>query len=366
MSGDELELVQDAFASNWITSLGPHVEALEAEVAERLDVPYALALSSGTAALHLALRVIGVDEGQPVVCSSLSFVASANPILYERGAPMFVDSESKSWNMDPELLAKGLEDLLSADRRPAAVIAVDIFGQCADYDRIEDICARYDVPLLEDAAEALGATHGNRQAGAFGQAAVLSFNGNKIITTSGGGMLVSRDQALIEEARHLSTQARDSAPHYEHSQVGYNYRLSNLLAALGRGQLRHLDDRVRRRRSIFDRYSEGLCGLPGLSLMPESPWGLSSRWLTCITVNPLEFGADREMVRLALAEHDIEARPIWKPLHLQPLFAGADVIGGDVSECLFDTGLCLPSGSALSPGDQERVISIIRDLAHAN
>ena len=242
MDGDELDFIRDAFDSNWITSAGPHLEAFEVETAERLEVAHALALSSGTAALHLALRFVGVAPGQTVICSTLSFVASANPILYEQGTPLFVDSEGQSWNMDPVLLERALADLAGRGERAAAVIAVDIFGQCADYGRIEEICRQHEVPLIEDAAEALGATCNNRAAGSFGRAGVLSFNGNKIITNSGGGMLLSDDAALIEEARNLSTQARDSAPHYQHSRVGFNYRMSNLLAALGRGQLLHLED----------------------------------------------------------------------------------------------------------------------------
>jgi len=276
---------------------------------------------------------------------------------------LFVDSEAHSWNMDPALLERALADLAGRGERAAAVIAVDIFGQCADYGRIEEICRQHEVPLIEDAAEALGATCNNRAAGSFGRAGVLSFNGNKIITNSGGGMLLSDDAALIEEARNLSTQARDPAPHYQHSRVGFNYRMSNLLAALGRGQLLHLEDRVAQRRRIFDRYRAGLADLPGVAFIPEAPWGRSNRWLTCVTFDPREFGADREAVRLALAEQDIEARPLWKPLHLQPLFQGCEVVGGTVAQKLFAAGLCLPSGSGLGPEDQDRVIAIIREAA---
>jgi pyridoxal phosphate-dependent aminotransferase EpsN len=357
--GDEQSLVADAFASNWIAPLGPHVDALEKEFQEVVDVPHAVALSSGTAALHLAMELLGVGARDHVICSSLTFSASANPIRYQGATPVFVDSD-KTWTMDANLLEDALKSGDAAGRRAKAVIAVDLYGQCADYQPILELCDRYGVPLVEDAAEALGATYKGRPSGGFGRLGVFSFNGNKIITTSGGGMLVSHEKALVDRARFLATQARDPAPHYEHSCIGYNYRLSNVLAAIGRGQLKTLAQRVAMRRRIFERYVEGLGDLPGVEFMPEAPYGRPNRWLTCLTISPEVCGADRESVRLALEAENIEGRPVWKPMHMQPVFAGAHVFGGAVSERLFRDGLCLPSGSSLSPDEQGRVISIVR------
>jgi dTDP-4-amino-4,6-dideoxygalactose transaminase len=358
--GDERELVDDAIASNWIAPLGPHVEAFEKELGEAVAVPYSVALSSGTAGLHLAMRLLDVQPGDEVICSSLTFCASANPITYERATPVFIDSDG-TWTMDPNLLEDALKAAQGNGRRPKAIVTVDLYGQCADYDAIEGICSRFGVPLVEDAAEALGSTYRGRPSGGFGRLGVFSFNGNKIITTSGGGMLVSREEALIERARHLATQARDPAPHFEHSTVGFNYRLSNVLAAIGRGQLRTLTQRVARRRRIFETYVEGLASLPGIAFMPEAPYGCSNRWLTALTIDPNTFGANREDVRLALEAEDIESRPIWKPMHLQPVYDGCRVYGGAVAERLFERGLCLPSGSSLSTEDQARIVSIVRD-----
>jgi dTDP-4-amino-4,6-dideoxygalactose transaminase len=363
LGSDELELVKEAFATNWIAPLGPHVDAFEREVAECVGVSHAAALSSGTAALHLALRLLGMQPGDEVICSSFTFSASANPILYERGIPVFVDSESTSWNMDPELLRLALADGARRGKLARAVIVVDLYGQSADYERIVPICEEYDVPVIEDAAEALGATCGRRKAGAFGKCAVFSFNGNKIITTSGGGMLVSSDGGIIQGARYLATQARDPAPHYEHSSVGFNYRLSNVLAAIGRGQLRVLPDRISARRRNFEFYNSAFTDIPGITLMPRSPYGESNYWLTCVTIDPAKFGAHREDVRLALEAENIEARPVWKPLHLQPVFAGSRIFGGSVSEGVFETGLCLPSGSNLAEADLERVVGIIKNVS---
>jgi len=357
--GDEQDLVADAFATNWIAPLGPHVDAFEEEFCHAVGAPHAVALSSGTAALHLAMELLGVDVGDSVVCSSLTFIASANPIRYNRATPVFVDCD-ETWTINPNLLEDALKHSDAAGRRAKAVIVVDLYGQCADYGPILDLCEHYGAPVVEDAAEALGATYRGRPAGGFGQLGVFSFNGNKIITTSGGGMLVSHEKELVDRARFLASQARDPAPHYEHSHVGYNYRLSNILAAIGRGQLRTLAERVAIRRRTFARYAEGLQDLPGLEFMPEASYGRSNRWLTCLTVNPTIFGADREAVRLALEAENIEARPVWKPIHLQPVFAGSRVFGGEVSERLFRNGLCLPSGSNLHRDDQDRVISIVR------
>ena len=357
--GAEQSLVADAFESNWIAPLGPHVDAFEKEFEGVVDVPHAVALSSGTAALHLAMELLGVGARDHVICSSLTFSASANPIRYQGATPVFVDSD-KTWTMDANLLEDALKSGDAAGRRAKAVIAVDLYGQCADYQPILELCDRYGVPLVEDAAEALGATYKGRPSGGFGRLGVFSFNGNKIITTSGGGMLVSHEKALVDRARFLATQARDPAPHYEHSCIGYNYRLSNVLAAIGRGQLKTLAQRVAMRRRIFERYVEGLGDLPGVEFMPEAPYGRPTRWLTCLTISPEVCGADRESVRLALEAENIEGRPVWKPMHMQPVFAGARVFGGAVSERLFRDGLCLPSGSSLSPGEQDRVISTVR------
>jgi pyridoxal phosphate-dependent aminotransferase EpsN len=362
--GDERSLVEDAFSSNWIAPLGPHVDGFEQELQRIVDVPHAVALSSGTAALHLAMELLGVGAGDHVVCSSLTFSASANPICYQRAIPVFVDAD-EAWTIDVNRLEEALKSGDAAGRKTKAVIAVDLYGQCADYDPILEICDHYGVPLVEDAAEALGATYKGRPAGGFGTLGVFSFNGNKIVTTSGGGMLVSHERALVERARYLATQARDPAPHYEHSCIGYNYRLSNVLAAIGRGQLKTLTQRVAARRVIFERYVEGLGDLPGIEFMPEAPYGRSNRWLTCLTIDPSAFGADRESVRLVLEAENIEARPVWKPMHMQPVFAGARMFGGAVSERLFQYGLCLPSGSSLSMEDQDRVVSIVRATCKA-
>ncbi len=360
MSGDERELLLEAFDSNWIAPLGPHVSAFEAEFAALHGVSAAAALSSGTAALHLSLLLCGAAPGDCVITSSLTFAATANAITYVGAEPVFVDSDERSWNMDPDLLAEAIETELRAGRRIAAVMPVDLYGQSADYDRIVPLCEKYALPIIEDAAEALGALYQGRRAGTFGRLGCFSFNGNKIITTSGGGMLIAADSTLVERARFLATQARDPAPHYQHSTIGYNYRMSNLLAAVGRGQLRHLEERVERRRANFEFYRRALGDLPGIEFMPEIPGGRSTRWLTCITIDPKRFGADREKVRLALEAENIEARPIWKPMHLQPVFAQRRMYGGGVSERLFRDGLCLPSGSSLTEDDLARVAAVVR------
>ncbi len=360
MSPEERALLLEAFDSNWIAPLGPHVDAFEREVAERVGVGYAAALSSGTAALHLALILLGVGRGDEVITSTLTFSATANPITYLGATPAFVDVAPDTWQLSPGLLAEELEERARRGKLPKAVIAVDLYGQCADYDELHAACARYDAPLVEDAAEALGATYKGRPAGALAPLGVFSFNGNKIITTSGGGMLVSDDARWIEQARFLASQARDPAPHYQHSHIGYNYRLSNLLAAVGRGQLRVLDERVAQRRAHNTAYREALQGLPGLSFLPEAPYGRSNGWLTCITLDPQETGVTPEDVRLALEAENIESRPVWKPLHLQPVFEGCPRRGGAVAERLFARGLCLPSGSSLRAEDRQRVVARIR------
>ncbi len=340
-----------AFEGGWIAPLGPEVEAFEAELASASDRLHCAALSSGTAALHLALQILGVGAGDRVLVSSLTFAATANAVRYTGAEPVFIDSEPASWNMDPDLLAEALDS-----GSYAACLAVDLYGQCADYDRIVPLCADAGIPLIEDAAEALGSTYRGRRAGAFGQISTLSFNGNKIITTSGGGALVTDDEEWAKRARWLSTQARDPAPHYEHTEIGYNYRLSNLLAALGRSQLSDLERRVEVRRENNRLYREAFSALPGVSFMPEIAGGRSSFWLTCLLIDPGEAGTDRETVRLHLESLDIEARPVWKPMHLQPVFAANRMFGGAVSAGLFDHGICIPSGSNLSQSDRDRVI----------
>ncbi|MBL9202931.1 MAG: aminotransferase class I/II-fold pyridoxal phosphate-dependent enzyme [Opitutaceae bacterium] len=363
LGDDELRLVTDAFASNWIAPLGPHVDAFEAEFAARVGSAHALALASGTAALHLAMRWLRLQPGDEVLCPTLTFAATVNPILYERARPVFVDCDRGSWNMSPALLAEAVADRVKRGRPPKAVVLAHLYGHSADLDPIVALCARHGIPLVEDAAEALGATYRGRAPGSLGLCGIHSFNGNKIITTSGGGMLVSDDAALIAKARHWAAQARDPAPHYQHSEVGFNYRLSNVLAAIGRGQLRVLDVRVAARRANFAAYRAALGGVPGLSFLPEPAWGGSSHWLTGVLIDPVKFGADREAVRRALEAENIEARPVWKPMHLQPLFAGCETYGGAVAEELFARGLCLPSGSSLSAGDRDRVIATITALA---
>ena len=357
MRGIDRECLLNAFNSNWIAPVGPDVDAFEREVASIAQVPYAVALSSGTAALHLGLEALGVGRGDCVVTSTFTFAATANAIAYLGADPVFVDVDRDTWTMDPALLEEELESLAPRGRLPKAVITVDLYGQCADYDRIMRVCDRFGVPVLEDAAEALGARYRGWSAGSFGECAVFSFNGNKIITTSGGGMLVSGRRSIVERARFLASQARDPAPHYQHAEIGYNYRLSNLLAGLGRGQLQTLDARVARRREINANYRRALAGVPGVSFMPEAVYGRSNCWLTCILVDPTTFGASREEIRLHFEEADIEARPVWKPMHLQPAFAGCRTRGGNAAEALFDRGLCLPSGSSLTDEDLTRVVA---------
>jgi dTDP-4-amino-4,6-dideoxygalactose transaminase len=360
---DERRMLLDAFDSNWIAPVGPDIDAFEAELADRAGVAHAVALSSGTAALHLALLLVGVVPGDEVLVPSFTFVASATAVSYLGATPVFVDSAPTNWTVDPDLVAEELAVRARQGRLPRALVTVDLYGQTADYDALGQLCQEYGIAVVEDAAEALWATYRDRPAGSFGRAGVFSFNGNKIITTSGGGMLVSDSAELIDQARHLATQARDPFPHYEHSVLGYNYRLSNLLAALGRAQLMGLDSRIDRRRAIDQAYRAALSDIPGIEFMPIAPYGEPNWWLTCIVVDPDLFGSDREQIRLALESEDIEARPTWKPLHLQPVFEGAPTVGGDACAAVFERGLCLPTGSALAPRDQARVIEVIASTA---
>ena len=347
----------EAICTNWVAPVGPHVDRFEAEFAKFIGLEHAVAVSSGTAAMHLAVRQLQLQPGDEVFCSSATFVASVNPVLYERGTPVFIDSDSATWNIDCNLLAEELKRLAAKGRLPRAVIAVDLYGQCADWEALQKLCEMYEVPLIEDAAEALGATYHGRPAGSFGWANIFSFNGNKIITTSGGGMLATNDGSLAARARHLATQARDPAPHYEHSTIGYNYRLSNLLAGVGRAQLEVLHNRVAARRANFEFYRQTLGQESGIEFMPEAPYGRSTRWLTCLLIDPASFGATREEIRLHLETHHIESRPVWKPMHLQPVFRDCRSVGGSVSERIFQRGLCLPSGSSLTVADLNRVVS---------
>lgn len=366
MSGKELDYIREVFRSNWIAPLGPQVDAFEREFAEQVGANAALAVSSGTAALHLALRAVGVGPGDEVWVSTLTFAASVNPVLYQGATPVFIDSEPRSWNMDPHLFLNALKYRAKTGRLPKAVVLVHLYGQSADIEPILDSCRRYGVILIEDAAEALGATYKGRSPGTLGAFGIYSFNGNKIITTSGGGMLVSDDERLIAYARKLSAQAREPAPHYEHREVGYNYRMSNVLAGLGRAQLKVLEARVAARRRVFEYYHHHLNDLPGIEFMPEAPWGRHTRWLTTLTIDPLAFGATRDDVRLALEAANIESRPVWKPMHLQPAYRRYEAIGGAVAERLFRDGLCLPSGSQLCEDELARVVEVVRRCCRAS
>jgi len=353
----ERALLLDAFDSGWIAPLGPHVDSFEAELADYTGSKHAVALSSGSAGLHLALLLAGVGPADRVLTSTLTFAASANAVRYVGAEPVFVDCDASS-TIDVDLVEDELARSARSGRGPAAVLAVDVYGQVCDWPRLEAVCAAHGIPLIEDAAEALGSRRAGRRAGAFGELRVLSFNGNKILTTSGGGMLLCDDAAQADRARFLATQARDPAPHYEHSTVGYNYRLSNLLAAVGRGQLQTLDRRIERRREVHAAYRAGLGGVPGLDFLSAQDG--SNCWLTVLLVDADVFGADRERIRCALEAENIEARPAWKPMHLQPVWRDARSVGGEVSESLFARGLCLPSGSNLAASDLSRIITAVR------
>ena len=357
MGDHEQRYVLDALASNYIAPLGPMVDAFEQEFAALTGIPHCVALSSGTAAIHLAMRCLGVGAGDSVIASSLTFIGSITPILYQNATPIFIDADAETWNMDLDLLAQTLADLKKKNKLPKAVLPTDLYGQSCDISAIRTLCEQYGVKLIVDAAESVGSTYQHGHAGALADAAAFSFNGNKIITTSGGGMLASHDKKLIDEARFLSQQARDNTPdmHYEHTTFGYNYRMSNIVAAIGRGQLEVLQERVARRRGIFEYYKKTLGGLPGITFMPEANTGKSNRWLSVMLVDASQFGTDREAIRRALDQQDIEARPVWKPMHLQPVFKGAGMVGGKVSEAFFKDGLCLPSGSAMTNDDLKRV-----------
>jgi len=356
LNGEEIDFIKDAIDSNWIAPLGPHVDAFESEVADYVGVKQAAALSSGTAGLHLALEMLGVQKGDHVFCSDLTFVASANAIRYLNAIPVFIDAEPTSWNMSPSALEKAFESVL-----PKAVIVTDIYGQSADYKLIAEICDKHQTPIIEDAAESLGAEYNRKKCGSFGEMAILSFNGNKIITTSGGGMLLTDRSEFVLKAKKLSTQSREEALHYEHAQVGYNYRLSNILAALGRAQLKSLDQYVEKRRKIFNYYYNNLKNVEGIRFMPEIENGKSTRWLSVVLMENINHDKIEDIIR-SFSEENIEVRPIWKPMHLQPVFEDASFYYNGqkpVSASLFEHGLCLPSGSDLSKNDLNRIIELL-------
>lgn len=361
----EQQYVKEAFATNWVAPLGPNVDSFEQEVAQFIDVKSAVALSSGTAAIHLALILLDVKPGDVVFASSFTFVATVNPVMYQGATPVFIDSDLETWNMSPIALERALKEAKLKNKLPKAVIVVNLYGQSANYDELCRLCNEYNVPIIEDAAESLGAKYNNKHSGTFGTLGIFSFNGNKIITTSGGGMLVSDDEQLIERARFLATQARDPAPHYEHSVVGYNYRMSNVLAGIGRGQLKVLEKRVESRRNVFNQYKEAFKSLPFFEMMPEIKHGYTTRWLSTMTINPKLSSIRPEHLIEQLKAHNIEARRTWKPMHRQALFAGMAYYPHDeqfsVSDYLFDQGICLPSGSNLNQADIERVIHCLKE-----
>ncbi|AKT37583.1 DegT/DnrJ/EryC1/StrS family aminotransferase [Chondromyces crocatus] len=362
MGGDEESFVRAAFASNWLSTVGPELDAFEGEFAARIGRP-CVALSSGTAALHLGLRLLGVGPGDEVVSPTLTFVASVNPVVYLGARPVFVDADRESWNMDPQRLADVLAAKAASGRLPRAVMVVHLYGQTADMDAIVACCQRYGVPVIEDAAEAVGASYKGRPAGTLAPVSAFSFNGNKIITTTSGGMLAASDPAWVEKARFWSQQARDPGIAYHHTEMGYNYRLSNVLAGIGRGQLRVLDERVRRRREIAFLYRDAFADLSGIELMPQAPHGLHTNWLSAFLIDPARFGADRDQIIEALAGENIESRPVWKPMHLQPLYKDAECVGGEVAEDLFSRGICLPSSSNLQEDELARIIHVVRSVA---
>jgi pyridoxal phosphate-dependent aminotransferase EpsN len=359
MGGDELGFVHEAFETNWLSSVGPNITAFEDELGALVG-GHVCALGSGTAAIHLGLRLLGVGPGDEVFCPTLTFVATANPIVYQGATPVFLDSDRASWNLDPNVLEHALATKAAAGKLPKAIIVVHLFGQSAELEGILGLARRYDVPVLEDAAEALGTLYKGQQVGAFGDVGVVSFNGNKIITTTSGGALISRDEEKVKKARFWSTQARDPSIAYEHSELGYNYRMSNVLAGIGRGQLRVLGERVRRRREIAFGYAEAFADLDGMELMPQAEWGLHTNWLSVFVVDEGRLGVSRDALVHALAAEDVEARPVWKPMHTQKLYAARERFGGAVAEDCYARGICLPSSTNMSAADQGRVIACVR------
>ena len=366
MGGEERRFVGEAFDTNWLSTVGPNVDGFEREIAERLGGGvHALAVSSGTAALHLILRALGVARGDRVAVSTLTFAGSVWPVLYLGAEPVFVDSETTSWNVDADLLREYFRDAAARGTLPKAFIAVHLYGQHADLDPVLAACREFAVTLLEDAAESLGATYRGRQTATAADYSILSFNGNKIITTTGGGAVIARDPAMLARMKKWANQSREPAVEYVHAEYGFNYRMSNVLAGIGRGQLRVLDDRVARRRAIFDRYREAFADLPGIVPQPEAPWGLHTRWLSVFSIDASEVPASPEDIVRELDREDIEARPVWRPMHMQPVFEGAHTVGGAIARRLYETGICLPSSSSLSDADQQRVIEAVRSVVSA-
>ncbi|HLD53072.1 MAG TPA: DegT/DnrJ/EryC1/StrS family aminotransferase [Sediminibacterium sp.] len=363
MGTEEFLNVKNAFETNWIAPLGPHVDGFEKDLATYINVEHVAALSSGTSAIHLALRLLGVGYEDEVICQSFTFSASANPINYQGATPVFIDSEKETWNMSPEFLREAIIDRIANGKKPKAIIVVHLYGMPAKMAEIVKIADEFQIPIIEDAAEALGSFYQNKACGSFGKFGILSFNGNKIITTSGGGALCSNDKLLIDKSRFLATQARDQAPHYQHSEIGFNYRMSNVLAAIGRGQMKVLKDRILKRRENYQFYFNQLSSIEGIKFLEEPKESLSNRWLTTILVDPKKTnGCDREKIRTQLEKVNIETRPLWKPMHLQPIFKDFPYYGSDVSEQLFDIGLCLPSGSNLVFEDLDFVVNSIKNL----
>ena len=358
MGENERKYMLEAFDSNWISPAGPDIELFELEMCSYLQSRYACAVSSGTSALHLAIKILGIKKNDRVLCPSLTFSATANAIMYENAIPIFLDVDLSTWTIDINILEKSIKKY-----NPKALITVDLYGQSCQYEEILEICKKNNVKVIEDAAEALGSTYKTKKCGTLGEISILSFNGNKIMTTGGGGMLLSDNENLVKKAKYLSTQAREPVLHYEHKELGYNYRMSNILASIGRGQLEQIDSKVNKRREVFNYYEESLKSIDGLDFMPEANYGRSNRWLTCLTVDKQKTQNDRNSIIKALEIESIEARPVWKPMHLQPFFSSYNFSysGKDNSEQLYTTGLCLPSGSSLKNEDQNRIIDIIHD-----
>jgi dTDP-4-amino-4,6-dideoxygalactose transaminase len=361
MGGEEIKFVNEAFEANWISPVGPNINAFEEELATYNGTKYCAALSSGTAAIHLALILLNVNPGDEVICSSFTFSGSCNPIRYQQAIPVFVDSETDSWNMDPVLLEKAIKDRIAKGKKPKAIIIVHLYGMPAKMNEINAVAKQYDIPVIEDAAEGLGSSYFGKKLGTMSDMGIYSFNGNKIITTSGGGALVSENKDWIAKAKFLATQARDAAPHYEHTHIGYNYRLSNISAGIGRGQLRVLDERVRQRRNVFNFYKKELACIKGIVFQSEFEGAYANRWLTTILIDPAQTGFDREKLRLTLEKENIESRPLWKPMHMQPVFQEYPSYTSGVSEKLFETGLCLPSGSNLTAQQLSGIVEIIKN-----
>ncbi len=359
VSERERELLLEAFDSNYIAPVGPALDAFEESFREQTGFAHCVAVTSGTAALHLALVHLGIQSDDTVIASTLTFIGSVGPAFHLGAKLIFVDSSEDTWNMDPALLRQALEECKSEESLPKVILPTDIYGQSCDLDAILEIGEEYDIPVVVDSAESLGATYRGRSVGKGAAAAAFSFNGNKIITTSGGGMLASDDEKIIDHVRHLSTQAREPVSHFEHREVGFNFRLSNLCAAVGTAQMEALPSRVKRKREVFAYYRDALAGIDGIEMMPEAAFGESNAWLSVITIDPETFGSSNKEIRMRLEEDNIESRPTWKPMHCQPALSGSRVIGGGISERLFETGLCLPSGTALRDSDLDRICEII-------